>query len=97
MTRLTDNKKTVEITMRNWRADKGSYDPDLSADFFEVGSLPYDADEDAHIVDNVDYCVDRAYDWADMIGDFREEDDVIEYEKASGIERTVNVNVYECA
>ena len=36
--RLTDGKRTVEITMQEWAGNE--YTPDWSADFFEAGGLP---------------------------------------------------------
>lgn len=68
MTRLTDGKKTVEITMRNW--DGNGWTPDWSRDFFATGSLHYDADSDAYTVQDVDYCVDQAMDWRNGVGDY---------------------------
>lgn len=58
--RLTDGKKTVEINIQRWNGS--GYDPDWSNDYFEAGSLPYDEDKDARVVDNVDYCIDMAND-----------------------------------
>lgn len=60
MTRLTDGKKTVEITMNNWTGS--GYTPDWSADFFEVAGLELN-DNDAYIVPDVDYCASCAQDW----------------------------------
>ena len=68
MTRLTDGKKTVEITMCVWNGN--GYDPDFSNDFFGVGGLERDEEKDAYIVPDVDYCVDYANDWEDNKGDF---------------------------
>lgn len=58
MTRLTDGKKTVEIEMKKWNGS--GYDPDWSADFFEVGQAPYDEEKEAYVVENVDYCIEQA-------------------------------------
>ncbi len=68
MTRLTDGNRTVEISLMerigsNWT-------PDFSAEFFEVGGLEENYDADAYIVDDVDYCIGQAYDWASGSGDF---------------------------
>lgn len=73
MTRLTDGKKTVEITMRTW--ENGNYTPDWSNDFFSVGSLKMDWEKDAYIVDDVDYCVEYACEWEEGVGDFYDEHD----------------------
>ena len=68
MTRLYDGNKTVEISMSNW-TDNG-YTPDWSADFFDVGCLPYIEEIDAYQVKDVDYCVDQAMDWKNNTGDY---------------------------
>lgn len=68
MTRLTDGKKTVEITIHEWTG-KG-WTPDWSNDFFVVATLPYDAEKEAYIVDDVDWCIDQAMDWEQAAGDF---------------------------
>lgn len=61
MTRLSDGKKTVEITMNNWTGS--GYTPDWSADFFQVGGCAYDDERNVYVVPNVEYCVDCARDW----------------------------------
>lgn len=61
MTRLKDENRTVELELRNWTGSE--YTPDISADFFEVGGLPYDAEAEAYIVYDVEYCIDYAFDW----------------------------------
>ena len=68
MTRLYDGNKTVEISMNNW-TDNG-YTPDWSADFFEVGCLPYNEEIDAYQVKDVDYCTVQALDWKNNTGDY---------------------------
>ena len=68
MTRLTDGKKTVEITINNWTGD--GYTPDWSADFFDAGCLHYNEELDAYQVEDVDYCVDQAQDWKNNAGDY---------------------------
>ncbi len=68
MIRLTDGKKTVEITMGIF--DGTNLSPDFSADFFEAGGLPYDNDREAYVVPDVDYCADYANDWKSGTGDF---------------------------
>ena len=60
--KMTDGKKTVEITMKVWNDFNTGYSPDWSNDFFNAGILPYDEDEDLHIVDDVDYCIEQAED-----------------------------------
>lgn len=66
--RLTDGKKTVEITMTKWNGS--GWDPDWSADFFDAGTLKYDQDKDAYVVDDVDYCVEQAEDCIACRGDY---------------------------
>ncbi len=66
MTRLTDNKKTVEINMI------GKNKIDFSNEFFEIGGLPYDSEKDAYIVPDVDYCIEQANDAKNGKGDYAE-------------------------
>ena len=56
--KLTDGRKTVEITIRDW--SENSYGEDWSQEYFSAGSLPYDEEADAYLVPDVDYCVDMA-------------------------------------
>lgn len=56
--KLTDGKRTVEITIRRWNGS--GYDPDWSQDYFCAGSLTYDEAKDAYVVDDVQYCIDMA-------------------------------------
>ena len=60
--KITDGKKTVDITMHMWD-DFAGLSPDWSADFFMAGSLPYDEETDTYTVEDVDYCIDQANDW----------------------------------
>lgn len=64
MARLTDGRKTVEITMRTWDEDSASYSPDWSNDFFDG----------AEEVPDVDWCIDQAKDWEKGEGDFYDPD-----------------------
>ena len=68
--KLTDGKKAVEIRMQVWNGS--GYDPDWSRDFFEAGGLPTDDATGASVVDDVDYCIEQAQDWADKRGDYAE-------------------------
>lgn len=61
--KMTDGKKTVEITMKVWNDFNTGYSPDWSCDFFNAGILPFDEDEDFYIVDDVDYCIEQAEEW----------------------------------
>lgn len=55
--------------MHYWMGDRHS--EDISGDFFEVGLLPYAyAGDDVYLVDDVEYCVDQAYDWMNGRGDY---------------------------
>lgn len=72
MARLMDNKKTVEIRMY------GANGVEWSDDFFEVGNLEYDEGKDAHVVSDVAYCIEQAYDWKNGVGDFYNPDAEVE-------------------
>lgn len=56
--KITDGKRTVEITMHTF--DGASLSPDWSSDFFEAGGLPVDNEAEAYMVESVDYCVSMA-------------------------------------
>lgn len=60
--RIADNRRIVDIEMVIRKGD--GYSPDWSADFFEAGSLVYDDERDVFVVDDVDYCIACAQDWA---------------------------------
>ena len=70
--KLSDGKKAIEIKLQRWNG--AGYDPDISNDFFEAGSLPYDEENGTYIVDDVDYCIDYANDWKNGKGDFYGDD-----------------------
>ena len=72
MTKLTDGKRTVGITMNIWTGTQ--YTEDWSSDFFQVGGLKYNEELEAYIVDDVEYCIDQAMDWKDSKGDFCEDE-----------------------
>lgn len=78
--KLTDGKKTVEIRIQHWNGS--SYDPDWSADYFNAGSLPYDEDADASIVEDVDYCIEMANsaDEDGACGMYNEDGDIVRNE-----------------
>lgn len=71
MIRLTDKSKTVEITMCEWTGS--GYTPDFSNDFFRIGGLQYNADLDAYIVPDVEYCAEQAEDWQLGRGDYADD------------------------
>lgn len=89
MTKLTDGKKTVEITMANWTGT--DYTPDWSDDFFEVGGLKLAEDCESYIVNDVDYCVSCAQDWEDGHWDGDEDADPDEIES-----RCVTITEIQC-
>lgn len=71
MTRFTDGTKTIELEMRVWNGF--DYDPAFEDEFFDVGGLEYDANEDAYIVEDVEYLIEQAMDWKNGYGDQAEE------------------------
>ena len=74
MTVLVDDRKAVEITIREWDDESVQYGPDWSNDFFEVGALEYlDGLDDAYWVDDVDFCIEQANDMVAGVGDFAED------------------------
>lgn len=71
MTVLVDDRKAVEVTIREWDEESILYGPDWSNDFFEVGALEeVDGLDDAYWVDDVDYCIEQANDMVAGVGDF---------------------------
>lgn len=69
--KMTDGKKTINITMCEWQTGSGCT-PDWSKDFFEAGRLPHDDEKDAYVVEDVDYCIDQANDCINHTGDFND-------------------------
>lgn len=61
--KMTDGKKTVEITMKVWNDSFLEYGPDFSYDFFDAGALSVSDDLQTYIVSDVDYCIDAALEW----------------------------------
>ena len=61
--KITDGKKTVEITMKIWKGFNTGYSPNWSNDFFNAGTLPYDDEEDVFEVDDVDSYIEAAEEW----------------------------------
>lgn len=68
---LTDGRRTVRIEMRTWTGS--NLTPDWSLDFFMAQNLQYDPDTEEYHVDNLDYCIDAANDWANKEGDFADD------------------------
>lgn len=71
MTRLTDGRRIVDISMRVWDDDCNNYTPDWSADFFNIGLLSLNGD--AYVVKDVGYCIEQAFDWENGRGDFADQ------------------------
>lgn len=72
MTKLTDGKQTVVITMSTWEGT--GYSPDWSDDFFNVGALPWaDEEEGIFFVPDISYCVEQANDWKMGVGDYADD------------------------
>lgn len=69
--KITDGKKIAEITMQEWNGKEWGLD--WSLDFFEAGKLPYNEEADTYIVENVDYCIEQAFDWEECEGDFADD------------------------
>lgn len=71
MTKIKDDKKTIGIKMRTWNGE--TYSPDISADFFGgCAGTGYDPEDGCLVVKDVDYCIEQANDWQDMVGDYAE-------------------------
>lgn len=69
MAKLTDGKRTVEITMMTWDTEGCCYDCDFSNDFFSDGIGKMDDEGTIHVPD-VEYCIESAHDWQNFTGDF---------------------------
>lgn len=67
--KITDGKRTVEIEMKVWDDTSNNYSPDWSNDFFVAGTLET-TEDGAHIVDDVQYCIDQAEDWGAKRNDY---------------------------
>lgn len=67
--KLTDGKRTVDITMQEW--DGSQWGLDWSLDFFEAGNLEYNEETNTYTVGDVDYCIEQANDWKYNRGDYR--------------------------
>ena len=61
--KITDGKRTVEIRMMICLVY--DYSLDWANDFFDAGLLHYDEEAEAYIVEDVDYCIEQAQEWAD--------------------------------
>ena len=86
MTAFTDDGKTVvQIGLYEHSVDSIFQRVDFSCDFYEVGSLPYNEEIGAYVVDDVEYLIEQAEDWLNQRGDFR--DDIV----PEGKEREISV------
>lgn len=72
MTKLTDGNRTVEIGMYVYEDNQMGCD--WSADFYCVGILPKDRNNDAFIVEDVSYCIEQAEDWKYRCNDFNDDE-----------------------
>lgn len=69
--RLTDKTgRVLIIEMQVWDGGRPAFPPDFSQDFFESGNLPYNVDLDAYEVDDIEYCLNQAFDWERAEGDY---------------------------
>lgn len=53
--KITDGKRTVEINIMTWNGT--GYGPDWAGEYFDAGTLPYDEENDAYTVQDVQYCI----------------------------------------
>lgn len=65
--KLTDGKRTVEITMKEWNGEE--WGEDWSLDFFAAGNLEYNEENGAYTVEDVEECIEQANDWKNNTGD----------------------------
>ena len=94
MTAFTDDGKTVvQIGLYEHSVDSIFQRVDFSCDFYEVGSLPYNEEIGAYVVDDVEYLIEQAEDWLNQRGDFR--DDVVPEGKEREIRILDNLYTYE--
>lgn len=95
MTRFTDDCRTVtEIGLYEQDIENTFGAIDFSIDFYEVGSLPYNEEIGAYVVDDVEYLIEQANDWLNQRGDFR--DDIVPEGKEREIRILNNLYSYEC-
>lgn len=70
MIRLTDGIATVVIEMTHWDEYAEHYTPDWAGDFFDVRSLIVDLEEQAYVVNDVNWCINQAKDCLRHAGDY---------------------------
>ena len=74
-------------------ADIALYDgsgKDFTADFYEAGRLPYNEEQEAHVVESVDYLIDQADDYINGWNDYKcnmADDDTEAYIDGKKLER----------
>ena len=73
MARLHDGKKLLDIQMSVW--DGSGWGPDWSNDFYAVGDmgLEYDEDLQAYKVHNVYEALEEAEDWMDNVNEYSDD------------------------
>ena len=69
--RLTDGKRTIEVTMREW--DGTNWGQDIAGEFFADAEL-IDNDPYTALAD-IDYAIDNAKDWESHAGDYDDDDE----------------------
>lgn len=73
--KITDGKRTISITMKQW--DGAGWSSDFSEDFFADGKSVFDRNQEAYVVKDIDYCIEQAMDWKYGNGDYATEKDLL--------------------
>lgn len=73
MTRFTDGHRVALIEMQIWKDDHAS--PDLSQDILADAITGFSFENDAYLVNDLDWLVDYANNWLNFKGDFYYDDD----------------------
>ena len=69
MTRITDGKRTIGLSMREY--SYGNWSPDLSADWLVTGLLEHDYENEVYILDcTIEDVIEGAMLWKYHSGDF---------------------------
>lgn len=61
--KMTDGKRTIEITIRTWDEECQQYGEDWAAEWF--CDAKFDRERGLYIVDDVEYCIEQADDSSD--------------------------------
>ena len=75
MTRLIDKScRSATIEMKTWDSDTCQYSADWEDEFFDVATLPYIDEDEAYLIDDIEYAIEVAMDWkygrGDLVDDF---------------------------